>query len=227
MIIPILPCPDIKAQVKFYEQLGFEVLGVYTSPNPYAALKFEQMELHFYGTKQIPPDHNSSMCFIRVKDVDAVCQAFSTAMKQSLGRVPRSGVPKISKVRDLADDRRFTLTDPGGNTFYIGSPDQQRFFRTIQQQEVSKQFTALYDVAYSKEDDAMAFKMLLKYESLKNQLTGLDKAKFLLLELDVYRKTGQEYHPTELVALLQGNNQDLGDWRRIAERFEEIIEEDE
>jgi hypothetical protein len=37
-IIPILPCPDIKGQVAFYQQLGFELLNLYTSPNPYAVI---------------------------------------------------------------------------------------------------------------------------------------------------------------------------------------------
>ncbi len=53
------------------------------------------------------------MCFLSVEQVDTVYNGFAKGLKHYLGKIPRSGIPRISKVRDLSNDRRFTLADPG------------------------------------------------------------------------------------------------------------------
>jgi len=62
-VIPILPCPDIKAQVEFYQQLGFELIDLYTSPNPYAAMQFGTIELNFYGSRKMVSTENIQVRF--------------------------------------------------------------------------------------------------------------------------------------------------------------------
>lgn len=216
-LIPILPCPDIKIQVSFYEALGFDVLGIYTSPNPYAALQWKNMEVHFYGSRKVIATQNSAMCFLFVNNVDEVNDAFTNALKKFYGKIPRTGVPMISKVRSLVYDRRFTLTDPGGNTFYIGSKNTDQFFRTLHHQQYAKGFAALYDVLYSKEDRNLAETMLPKYAHFYEELKGLDKAKFLLLVLDIQK---QMVDNDALNNLIQGETGE--DWDRIRQRLEEI-----
>lgn len=226
-VIPILPCPDIRTLVAFYQQLGFEVLRLYTSPNPYAALQLGAIELNFYGSRKIIPGENSSMCFIKVADVDAVYNTFASGLRKHTGNVPRSGIPRITKVRDLRDDRRFTLTDTGGNTLFIGTPvkaSTKSFFRTLQNEELATKFAALYDVVYSKEDCAMAEKMLPKYEVAKHQLQGLDKAKFLLVELEIQRKLSRPVNDNELKVLLDVPGESSEDWDKIRERYFAIIQ---
>lgn len=71
-VIPILPCPDIKTQVEFYQQLGFEVTGLYPSPSPYATILLGSIELHFWGSRKNIPTENPSMCYIQVEEVDAL-----------------------------------------------------------------------------------------------------------------------------------------------------------
>jgi predicted enzyme related to lactoylglutathione lyase len=228
-VIPILPCPDIKEQVAFYKQLGFDVLGVYTSPNPYAAVQFAAAELHFYGTKKMTPGNNSSMCFIKVEDVDAIYQAFATAFKKNTGKIPRSGIPRISKVRDLVNDRRFTLTDPGGNTFYIGNQRQtgaEDFFRVLENSEWAKKFTVLYDLTYSKEDFSMAADMLPRFEAAKESLNDLDRAKLLLVTLEIQRQLGQAQDHHELKTLLDLREGASDNWRRLNEKYLTILRED-
>jgi hypothetical protein len=229
VIIPILPCPDIRTQVAFYEQLGFEVVEIYTSPNPYAALKFGNVELHFYGSRKIIPAHNSSMCYLKVEDVDAVYNAFATSFKKHTGKIPRSGLPRITKVRDLSLDRRFILTDTGGNTFYIGTPvkaNAKSFFRTLQNEEFATKFAVLYDVVYSKEDCSMAEKMLPKYETAKNVLRGLDKAKFLLIELEIRCQLEKPIRDKELKSLLELHAGSSEDWKKVQKRYYAILKED-
>jgi hypothetical protein len=228
-VIPILPCPDIKTQVEFYQQLGFEVTGLYTSPNPYASIRLGPIELHFWGSRKNVPAENPSMCFIQVEDVDTIYDAFVSRLKESTGKVPRSGIPKISKVRDLVNDRRFTLTDPGGNTIFIGKPvasGTHNFFRTLENEKNAKNFTVLYDVVYSKEDPTLAASTLPKYGIDKNALNDLDKAKFLLVTLEIQRALGQSMDDEELKHLLESHQNENEDWERIKNKHSNIMQQD-
>jgi hypothetical protein len=228
-VIPILPCPDIRKQVTFYEQLGFEIKGIYTSPNAYAAVQLGTIELHFWGSRKLVPAENSSMCFIQVEDVDAVNDAFTMNLKTHTGKVPRSGIPKITKVRDLASDRRFTLTDTGGNTIFIGTPAAEgsvNFFRTLQHEAFARKFTVLYDIVYSKEAPELAAETLPKYGILKDRLNDLDKAKYLLVLLEIQRSLEQPLDDAELRALLEAHKDAGDDWRRVEGRYHAILKEE-
>lgn len=228
-VIPVMGCPDIRTQVDFYKALGFEVLGLYTSPNPYAALKWQSIELHFYGSRKIVPSENPTICFLLVKDVDQVNRSFTEALKTLYGKIPRSGFPKITKVRDLSGDRRFTLTDTGGNTLYIGMPatEEDKFFRKLDNQEYAKPFAVLYDVLYSREDPELANNMLPKYSAMAGNLAGLDKAKYLLVLTDIQKHLNRNIEDAELHQLIADNSKDSGDWKKIQKRFLEILDHQE
>jgi hypothetical protein len=228
-VIPILPCPDIKGQVEFYQQLGFDLLGSYKSPNSYAVVQLGDIELHFYGSRKMVPAENATMCFVRVEDVDAVYNAFISGLKQHTGKIPRSGIPRISKVRDLVSDRRFTLTDMGGNTLFVGTPVQAEadvFFRTLQNETVAEQFTILYDLVYSKEDCAMAAKLLPRLLAAQAVLDDLDKAKLLLTALEIQRQLRQEVDDSELRRLLEVYQDGGSDWAKVKQRYLAILQEE-
>lgn len=187
-VIPIFPCYDVRTQCTFYEALGFETKSIFTSPNPYLVLQYDGIVLHFYGTKRMKPEENASMCFIQVDDVDRICGLFTKGLKDTFGKVPRSGFPKITKVRDLKEDRRFTLTDPAGNTLYIGTQreaDHQEYFRTLDDLKYQTEFALLYDLIYSKEDLLVAGKYLPAVQKHKQEFAALDLAKLLLLEWEI------------------------------------------
>lgn len=227
-VIPILPCPNIKVQTEFYRQLGFDIKAIYTSPNPYAVVTYGEIELHFYGNRKREPAANSSMCFIRVDDVDAIYEVFVSGLKTHLGKIPRSGLPRISKVRDLSLDRRFTLTDLGGNTFYIGTPvsgEEASFFRTLANETYAQKFAVLYDLLHSKEDPEMAAGMLPKFDAARAELRELDLAKLLLVELEISRQLGQDVDGTELEKLLDNQGEDT-DWAKVRQRHGEILDGD-
>lgn len=221
-------CPDIRAQVEFYKALGFAVLNIYTSPNPYATLKWKTIDIHFYGSRKVDPSKNPTMCYIMVTDVDEVNQTFTNGLKRYYGKIPRAGFPKITKVRNLVDDRRFTLTDPGGNTLFIGSKatEEDRFFRKLDNQENAKIFTVLYDVLYSKEDPKLAESMLPKYAAIGSSLLGLDKAKYLLLLADIKKQLGRQIDDSELKQLIHAHENNEG-WENIRRKHMEILKQEE
>lgn len=228
-VIPILPCPDIRVQVEFYQQLGFELMGLYTSPNPYAVVQLEAIELHFYGSKKMVPTENATMCYVQVEDVDAVCDAFSSGLKKHTGKVARSGIPRISKVRDLSSDRRFTLTDPGGNTLYVGTPanaEANVFFRTLHNEAAAKKFAVLYDLIYSKEDCLTAANLLPQLMAAKDTLDDLDKAKLLLAALEIQRQLRQSVDEQELQALIDAQTEGGSDWEKVRQRRLAILQDE-
>lgn len=226
-VIPILGCPDIRVQVAFYQALGFRVLATYTSPNPYASLEWGGIELHFYGSRKIIPAQNPAMCFLWVQDVDETNRAFTARLKEHLGKIPRAGFPKITPVRSPAYDRRFTLTDPGGNTLYIGAQPtpEDRFFRTLDSQEYARLFTVLYDILYSKEDPELADSMLPRYTAMANNLRGLDRAKYLLILSDIQMHLGRKPEDDTLVMLIkEQEQQNPEDWKKIRQKYLEILQ---
>lgn len=233
-IIPILPCPSIKEQVAFYETLGFQTVSLYTRPNPYAVMKHGDIELHFYGSKKLVPAENPNMCYVQTDQVDGLYASFTSALKEKTGKIPRGGIPRISKVKDLADDRRFVLTDAGGNTLFVGTPhskqaDQKVFLRTIESKTHAANFEILYDLLYSKEDSHSASLMWAKFfpaDIRELDASDLDLAKILLVALDMELQQKQALNEEvsgKLTALLQQYGQDNEDWSRIARKYEDII----
>lgn|SRR5690554_98217 len=228
-VIPILGCPDIRTQVAFYEQLGFEPIEIFTSPNPYASMKLGTIELDFYGSKKVIPNANSTMCYIRVNDVDALHDAFANSIKLHTGKVPRSGIPRLTTVRDLKQDRRFTLTDTGGNTLFIGTPikkGEKVFYRTLENEKYAKLFTVLYDIVYSKEEPEMAANNLSRYGIDTDLLNDLDKAKYFLVVLDIQNKTGQQLEDNALKTLLKIHKEKNEDWEKIQKKYFDIMQKD-
>lgn len=225
-LLPILPCVDVKAQIEFYRQLGFELVERYERPNSYAVMSLDDIELHFYGSKHTPPEANASMCFIRVDDVDALHDRLTASLRERRGSVPRSGIPRVSKPRDLVADRRFTLTDVGGNTFYIGTPREKgapNFFRDLDSEALRGRFALLYDLVYSKEDMKAARKALNHLMQLSSDASELDRAKLLLIEMEIGGREGIASDVQPLLALIVVHR-DKPEWDQIAQRFQQMHE---
>lgn len=232
-IKPIFPCPSIKEQVAFYESLGFKTIQIYTRPHTYAVIRYGSLELHFYGTKRIPPNENPQMCYIEVDDVDRIYEDFTTRLKQHTGKIPRSGIPRISKMKHLVDDQRFIMTDLGGNTFYIGTPNAEHsdptFYRTIESVAYAKNFETLYDLLYSKEDSTSAYNMLVKFfpaDVHSIHVGDLDLAKILLVALDVHLQRDIAVNQSmndKLQALINMYSNENPDWHKILQKYQEIM----
>lgn len=222
-IIPVLPCSDADAQIEFYQNLGFTLDGKYT--RGYLVFRYGDLELHFFGSKMFPPEGNPSMCMIQTDDLEQLYGAFISGIKAQTGKIPRTGFPKITKIRELSEDFRFTLADPSGNTIYVLQPkttDSGTFFRDIDDERYAKKIAALYDLLYSKQDMDLAGKVLAQLETTKEQLGDLDVAKLLLLELEVQKGAGVSPDTSELDSLLQKHGAD-GNWALIGDKLDEIL----
>ncbi len=221
--IPILPCINVKMQIEFYTQLGFEIVGQY--PRGYLVVKYKDLELHFYSVSKLIPQENASMCFILADDLEEIYNAFIANFKVKNSKIPRSGFPRISKIRDLSEDRRFTLTDPSGNTLYVGARKIKEdiiFFRHLENEVYAEKFAVLYDLVYSKEDFIVANNLLKKLLFQKDDLNDLDRAKLLLIALEIQIGLGEKPNDEEIKALITENQGDLK-WKCINEKFNDIF----
>lgn len=185
-IIPILPCIKINDQCAFYESLGFTTISKFTAPNAYAVVAYEDIVLHFWGSKKHEPEHNASMIFVEIEDVYQLNEIFATNIKQVTGKVPRSGMPRLSKVRELKEDTRFTLTDPAGNTLYFGKQNKQSIpARTLENEKYANVFAAAYDLLYSHEGPKVATKALENIVKNQHELSESDKEKLEKLQVEI------------------------------------------
>ena len=232
-IIPILPCQSIKDQVAFYEQLGFTTHQISNLHGPYAVLSYGAIVIHFYGSKRTVPGENATMCYVEVDDVDRVYEKFTSNYKQANGKIPRSGIPRISKLKDLVEDRRFTVTDTGGNTLYVGTPHtrptESAFYRNVEDASYAKHFEIVYDLMYSKEECQAAYNMLTKFfpedlTSIEMDLVSL--AKILLVALDIHMQRSRIIHPEidgKLQELFRKCDMQLPEWNKLHRRYIDIV----
>src|SRR3546814_17607754 len=58
--------------------------------------------------------HLYNGCLVVVPAVEAVYREFTATFKEKLGRIPHSGIPRISRMKP--GTTRFTLTDVSGNS---------------------------------------------------------------------------------------------------------------
>jgi len=120
LTIPLLPCPSIDEIASFYEMLGFEVTYRQTRPNPYVAVRREDINLHFFGMEGYDPAQSYSTCLVIVADTNELFETFAAGMRSVHGKVLISGIPRMTRPR-LRNDRYtgFTVVDPGGNHIRI------------------------------------------------------------------------------------------------------------
>lgn len=112
--IPLLPCVSLAETLDFYRALGFEVTYQQTSPNPYAVVRRTDFELHFFGLKALEPSTAFSTCLVVMPEVETLHAAFAEALRRTLGRLPVSGIPRLTRMKP--GQGRFTLVDLSGNS---------------------------------------------------------------------------------------------------------------
>lgn len=120
--VPLLPCRDIDEIVEFYGILGFTQTYYQALPNPYVALKREDINLHFFGIPDFKPEDSYGSCLVIVGDTGELYRAFAEGIRASRGKLLVSGIPRMTRPRKRknADNHSgFTVVDPGGNWIRI------------------------------------------------------------------------------------------------------------
>jgi catechol 2,3-dioxygenase-like lactoylglutathione lyase family enzyme len=110
-ILPILPARNVDETIRFYERLGFSVVGRFGGKRRYLVLMRDDAELHFFLLPSLDPRTNINGCYLRIADADALYAEWRAVLD---GLAPPQD-------RDWGL-REFTLVDPSGNLLRVGSP---------------------------------------------------------------------------------------------------------
>jgi hypothetical protein len=119
-VIPALPCRALDDSLPFYRALGFEVTYRQERPNPYAAVRRDDIELHLFGVPGFDPAESMHTVIVLVADTGALHAAFAAGLREAFGKVPVSGIPRMTRPRRMQGTRGgFMVVDPGGNWLRI------------------------------------------------------------------------------------------------------------
>jgi catechol 2,3-dioxygenase-like lactoylglutathione lyase family enzyme len=109
---PILPVDNVSRARRFYESLGFTA-GYHH--DRYEILRRGKLVVHLEARDDLVPAANTTSCYWRVADADALHREFA-----SLG-LPSEGALRLTAPNDEPwGMREFTLKDPAGNLIRIG-----------------------------------------------------------------------------------------------------------
>jgi hypothetical protein len=114
--VPLLPCRELDDVVPFYEALGFRVTYRQAKPNPIVSFRREDVDLMFFGVAGFDPEASMGSCLLIVPDTRALFEEFAAGLRAHYGRLPISGIPRITRPRvRRGGGGGFSVVDPGGN----------------------------------------------------------------------------------------------------------------
>ena len=117
---PLLPCATIDETANFYEALGFRTTYRQQRPNGYLIVVREDLALHFFAMDGFIPANSYGSCLIGVPGIEALYATFRDGLRTLYGKVPTSGIPRLTRPRKKQDNIvGFALIDPGGNWLRI------------------------------------------------------------------------------------------------------------
>lgn len=116
--VPILPCRDLAASLRFYEQLGFENRGTPPQEWGYCIVARGRLVLHLISDPGVDPLATASSCYLYVRDADALQRAWADVIVPD----PATG-HRITDVEETPYGmREFAVVDPSGNLLRLGTP---------------------------------------------------------------------------------------------------------
>lgn len=187
--IPSLPCVDIEETLSFWEMLGFEISYKQTRPYQYGVVERGGFELHFGRVKGMEAERNLyNGCLIMVHDAEKVYEEFRQHFKENMGRIPHSGLPRISRMKPGAT--RFTLTDISGNCVIFinyGEEDQETWEKADDKNQTPLQKSVAAAIRFRdyKEDEKAAAKTIdAALKKATNELPS-DFAEALIIRIDL------------------------------------------
>jgi catechol 2,3-dioxygenase-like lactoylglutathione lyase family enzyme len=117
---PCLPCRELDESISFYEALGFKRTYRQTRPNPHAVVALEDIQIHLFGMEGFNPADSYGTVIVAVPDPDGLYRAFAARLRETFGKLPTVGIPRILRPRKkYGTVSGFSVVDPGGNWLRI------------------------------------------------------------------------------------------------------------
>ncbi len=117
---PCLPCGNLDESISFYAALGFKTTYRQTRPNPHAVVALEDIQIHLFGMEGFNPADSYGSVIVAVPDPDDLYRAFAARLRETFGKLPTAGIPRILRPRKkFGTVSGFSVVDPGGNWLRI------------------------------------------------------------------------------------------------------------
>lgn len=192
-MIPILPCHSVNDMFEFYTALGFEITYRQEKPNVYGAVQRGGIQLHFFSMRGYDPAQSYSTCLVLVPDAEALRQAFVEGLRAHYGKLPASGIPRITRLRENAEGGvGFNVIDPGGNWIRITQHTSGSEKTAAQTSRLLKAVQAAETLADSKGDFAAAAKLLDTALSKAADAPAAHRAQALIARAGVAVSMGEQ-----------------------------------
>jgi catechol 2,3-dioxygenase-like lactoylglutathione lyase family enzyme len=126
---PCLPCGNIDESIAFYTVLGFKRTYRQLRPNPYAVVALEDIHIHLFGIEGFQAAESYGSAIVAVPDPDHLYRAFAARLRETFGKLPTVGIPRILRPRKkFGTVSGFSVIDPGGNwlrVYRLGESEQK------------------------------------------------------------------------------------------------------
>ena len=111
---PTFPSRDLAATAAFYQQLGFETLGLYPEEG-YLLIHCQGHELHFWRHPDHRPETSDHGAYLRVRDANAWSDELVAK------DLPTEGIPRVTRSENKAWGMcELAIVDPDGNLIRAG-----------------------------------------------------------------------------------------------------------
>lgn len=222
LTIPQLPCIAIEETIAFWEMMGYTTTYKMTRPYQYGIVERGGYELHFGKVKGMNAASNLySGCLVMVSDVENVYKEFTQRFKQNLGRVPHSGIPRISRMKP--GTARFTLTDVSGNSISFikyGKEHDETYEKAFDENQSPLQKSIAMSIVFRdyKEDEKAAAKTLDAALQKAENEAPTDIAEALLMRIDLANIMNDPIREEECRALLNQVNMTDKEKEQLAQK---------
>lgn len=212
-VIPGLPCRDLDDVLPFYAALGFELTYRQQRPNPFASVRRGGIDLHFFAVDGFDPADSMGTVVVLVSDTGALHREFSAGLREAFGRVPLSGIPRMTRPRSKQGmSAGFSVVDPGGNWLRISGtgergtdPESDRLARVMA--NAARQ-------ADSRGDEAAGVRVLRSGLDRHADASATERVPALIFLIELLVRTDDRDGAAALLAEVAG--MDLSDDERAA-----------
>ncbi|WP_367044011.1 VOC family protein [Streptomyces sp. Je 1-332] len=198
-MIPLFPCHELDETLDFYQAIGFEVTFHQKSPYQYGVVERGDMQFQFFRMKGYDPKASISACYVLTDDVDALHASFRAGLKQTLGRIPTRGLPRIGALKDMSYGvRQFLMTDPAGNNIRVGQPIADSFAHSaVPKERYARALHQAVLLGESKEDPSAAARIIDHALAADGTPTPVQLVKLYVVRAEMAEQLGEPERPAE------------------------------
>ncbi|NRS51995.1 VOC family protein [Brevibacillus sp. HB2.2] len=197
---PMIPSDNVDESVAFYSALGFEIVRDETFPYRFAEVRDGDLRLMTSSYAQFGGRKAFGALIVSVTELGKFHDRFANNLKNALGTVPLSGLPRLT--RRSRDGSQFRLFDPFGNMIvYMDKHYTPPLYLESQDHtdEILNQVWFLRDIYAN--DRAAANMLDRSLEETKNE-TGIGRARLLAARAELAVARGELELATRLEDML-------------------------